>query len=115
MKFNYYYNFYLGIRGVGSGLIGRDGTKQDSLEQGLTKNLGLSLQIEPKENVILGKKGITLSCNVNAKQEITWLHNGVEAPPCGISRCTIFRNGALHFYKVQFYFYRYIRFPYLIY
>ncbi|XP_051165307.1 protogenin B-like isoform X2 [Leptopilina boulardi] len=63
------------------------------------ENWGLSLEIEPKGPVILGKKGTTLRCNVKSKQEITWLYNGNEAPPCGIARCSVHRNGTLHFYK----------------
>lgn len=88
-----------GIEEIAGGINERNGAKQDSLESNDSKNWGLSLEIEPRGIAILGKKGTTLSCNVKSKQEITWLYNGEEAPPCGISRCSVHRNGTLHFYK----------------
>ena len=50
--------------------------------------------------MILGKKGITLTCISGSNQNISWLYNGAPAPPCGIARCTLLRNGSLHLHKV---------------
>ncbi|XP_043479133.1 protogenin B-like isoform X1 [Leptopilina heterotoma] len=88
-----------GIEEIVGGINERNGGKQDNLDPNDSKNWRLSLEIESKGPVILGKKGTTLSCNVKSKQEITWLYNGDEAPPCGIARCSVHRNGTLHFYK----------------
>ena len=91
----------LGARGSGGSYNGKNGSKFDVLDLGLTKGTEPTLEIEPAGNVVLGKKGITLSCQSSGdNQHISWLYNGVPAPPCGIARCALLPNGSLHFYKV---------------
>lgn len=64
-----------------------------------TKGLGITLEIQPSGHVIIGKKGITLTCITDSNENITWLHNGVPALPC--SRCVLYSNSSLHVYKVD--------------
>ncbi|KAM0737223.1 Protogenin [Formica fusca] len=90
-----------GVKGIGGNISGRNVSKLDSSDAGLTKESGLTLEIQPSGHVILGKKGITLSCIAGSNETISWLHNGVPAPPCGLTRCVLLSNGSLHFYKKQ--------------
>lgn len=89
-----------GVKGVGGNISVRNVSKPDSSDTGLTKGSGLTLEIQPSGHVILGKKGITLSCISGLNENVTWLHNGIPAPPCGLTRCVLLSNGSLHFYKV---------------
>lgn len=90
-----------GVKGIGGNISGRNVSKPDSSDVGLTKESGLTLEIQPSGHVILGKKGITLSCIAGSNETISWLHNGIPAPPCGLTRCVLLSNGSLHFYKVH--------------
>ncbi|KAG5334508.1 PRTG protein, partial [Acromyrmex charruanus] len=90
-----------GVKGIGGNISGRNVSKSDSSDTGLTKGFGLTLEIQPSGHVILGKKGITLSCIAGSNETVTWLHNGIPAPPCGLTRCVLLSNGSLHFYKKQ--------------
>ncbi|XP_036143193.1 protogenin isoform X2 [Monomorium pharaonis] len=87
--------------GIGGNISGRNVSKVDSSDIGLTKGSRLTLEIQPSGHVILGKKGITLSCITGLNENVTWLHNGIPAPPCGLTRCVLLSNGSLHFYKKQ--------------
>ncbi|XP_025993555.2 protogenin isoform X2 [Solenopsis invicta] len=84
--------------GIGGNISSRNVSKLDA---GLTKGPGLTLEIQPSGHVILGKRGITLSCIAGSNETVTWLHNGIPAPPCGLTRCVLLSNGSLHFYKKQ--------------
>lgn len=90
---------FKGVKGIGGNISGRNVSKPDDV--GLTKGLGLTLEIQPSGHVILGKKGITLSCIAGSNETVSWLHNGLPAPPCGLTRCVLLSNGSLHFYKVK--------------
>ncbi|CAL1676693.1 unnamed protein product [Lasius platythorax] len=90
-----------GVKGIGGNISGRNVSKSDSSDAGLTKGSGLTLEIQPSGHVILGKKGITLSCIAGSNETVSWLHNGIPAPPCGLTRCVLLSNGSLHFYKKQ--------------
>ncbi|XP_070525899.1 protogenin isoform X2 [Cardiocondyla obscurior] len=90
-----------GVKGIGGNISGRNVSKLDSSDSGLTKGSGLTLEIQPSGYVILGKKGITLSCITGSNETVTWLRNGTPAPPCGLTRCVLLSNGSLHFYKKQ--------------
>ncbi|XP_071629557.1 protogenin [Temnothorax longispinosus] len=90
-----------GVKGIGGNISGRNVSKPDGSDAGLTKGSGLTLEIQPSGHVILGKKGITLSCIAGPNETVTWLHNGEPAPPCGLTRCVLLSNGSLHFHKVQ--------------
>ncbi|XP_015430760.1 PREDICTED: protogenin-like [Dufourea novaeangliae] len=89
-----------GVKEIGAGLHSKNISKPESFNNSPTKGSGITLEIQPSGHVILGKKGITLSCIAGSNQNITWLHNGVSAPPCGIARCTLLRNGSLHLHKM---------------
>lgn len=89
-----------GVKGIGGNFGGRNVSKPDVSDAGRTKGAGLTLEIQPSGHVILGKKGITLTCTAGANENITWLHNGIRAPPCGLTRCVLLKNGSLHFHKV---------------
>lgn len=89
-----------GVKEVGVGLHNKNVSKPENFNINPTKGSGISLEIQPSGHVILGKKGVTLSCIAGLNQNISWLHNGVPAPPCGIARCTLLRNGSLHLHKV---------------
>lgn len=89
-----------GVKGIGGNFGGRNVSKPDASDAGLTKGSGLTLEIQPGGHVILGKKGITLTCIAGSNENITWLHNGIQAPPCGLTRCVL-KNGSLHFHKVS--------------
>ncbi|XP_012283822.1 protogenin B isoform X2 [Orussus abietinus] len=90
-----------GVKGIGGGIIGKNGSKPEGLGIGTSGNSGISLEIEPGGHVVLGRKGITLNCLSVFGHDVSWLYNGVPAPPCGLARCTLLRNGSLHFYKKQ--------------
>ncbi|XP_032682628.1 protogenin-like isoform X1 [Odontomachus brunneus] len=90
-----------GVKGIGGNFGGRNVSKPDISDAGPTKGAGLTLEIQPSGHVILGKKGITLTCTASANENITWLHNGIRAPPCGLTRCVLLKNGSLHFHKKQ--------------
>lgn len=90
-----------GVKGIGGNISSRNVSKPDSSDAGLTRGSGLTLEIQPSGHVILGKKGITLSCIAGSNETVTWLHNGIPAPPCGLTRCVLLSNGSLHFYKVH--------------
>jgi len=92
-----------GVKGIGGNISGRNVSKSDSSDTGLTKGSGLTLEIQPSGYVILGKKGITLNCIAGSNETVNWLHNGIPAPPCGLTRCVLLSNGSLHFYKVHVY------------
>lgn len=92
---------FKGVKGIGGNISGRNVSKPDSSDVGLTKGPGLTLEIQPSGHVILGKKGITLSCIAGSNETVSWLHNGLPAPPCGLTRCVLLSNGSLHFYKVK--------------
>ena len=89
-----------GVKEVGVGLHNKNVSKPENFNINPTKGSGISLEIQPSGHVILGKKGVTLSCIAGLNQNISWLHNGVPAPPCGIARCTLLRNGSLHLHKM---------------
>ncbi|RLU22847.1 hypothetical protein DMN91_005125 [Ooceraea biroi] len=86
-----------GVKGIGGNVSGRNVSKLDGSDAGK----GLTLEIQPSGHVILGKKGITLNCVAGSNENILWLHNGMPAPPCGLTRCVLLPNGSLHFYKKQ--------------
>ncbi|XP_011633791.1 protogenin-like [Pogonomyrmex barbatus] len=88
-----------GVKGIGGNISGRNVSKQDS-DIGLTKRSGLTVEIQPSGHVILGKKGITLNCIADSNETVTWLYNGIPAPPCGLTRCVL-SNGSLQIYKKQ--------------
>ncbi|EFN87203.1 Protogenin [Harpegnathos saltator] len=90
-----------GVKGIGGNFGGRNVSKSDISDVGLTKGSGVTLEIQPGGHVILGKKGITLTCIAGSNENITWLHNGIQAPPCGLTRCVLLKNGSLHFHKKQ--------------
>lgn len=79
---------------------GKNGSKGDGLDLNLAKNSGQTLRIEPEGFVVLGKKGVTLNCLSGNNHGVSWLYNGEPVPPCGIARCSLLDNGALHFFKV---------------
>ncbi|XP_017797169.1 PREDICTED: protogenin-like [Habropoda laboriosa] len=89
-----------GIKEIGTGLHNKNVSKSESFNTSPTKGSGITLEIQPSGHVILGKKGITLSCIAGSNQNISWLYNGVPAPPCGIARCTLLKNGSLHLHKM---------------
>lgn len=94
--------FYtLGVKEIGTGLYNKNVSKSESFNISPIKSSGITLEIQPSGHVILGKKGVTLTCITGPNQNISWLHNGIPAPPCGIARCTILKNGSLHLHKVQ--------------
>lgn len=86
-----------GVKDLRGNISGRNISKGDGSDTGLIK----TLEIQPSGHVILGKKGITLSCIAGSNENVSWLHNGIPAPPCGITRCVLLHNGSLHFYKVS--------------
>ncbi|XP_017885613.1 protogenin-like [Ceratina calcarata] len=88
------------VKEIGTTLHYKNISKSDSLNISPTKGSGLTLEIQPSGHVILGKKGVTLNCITGSNQNISWLHNGILAPPCGIVRCTLLRNGSLHLHKM---------------
>ncbi|XP_012233250.2 protogenin-like [Linepithema humile] len=90
-----------GIKGIGGNISGRNISKGDGSDTGLIKASGLTLEIQPSGHVILGKKGITLSCIAGSNENVSWLRNGMLAPPCNLTRCVLLHNGSLHFYKKQ--------------
>ncbi|KAG7213439.1 hypothetical protein KM043_002717 [Ampulex compressa] len=90
-----------GVKGIGAGISNRNVSKTDNFDTNAGKSPGLTLEIQPSGHVILGKKGITLTCIGSSYQDIFWLHNGIPAPPCGLMRCSITPNGFLHLYKKQ--------------
>nr|XP_033336778.1 protogenin B-like [Megalopta genalis] len=89
-----------GVKEIGAGLHNINISKPESFNTSPTKGSGVTLEIQPSGHVILGKKGIILSCIAGSNQNVSWLHNGVSAPPCGIARCTLLRNGSLHLHKM---------------
>ncbi|XP_012138183.2 protogenin isoform X1 [Megachile rotundata] len=89
-----------GVKEFETSLHNKNVSKSESFNTSPTKGSGITLEIQPSSHVILGKKGITLSCIAGLNQNITWLHNGVPAPPCGITRCNLLRNGSLHLHKM---------------
>ncbi|XP_076239545.1 protogenin B isoform X2 [Calliopsis andreniformis] len=89
-----------GVKEIGAGLHNKNVSKPENFTINLTKGSDITLEIQPSGHVILGKKGITLSCITGSNQNVSWLHNGVPAPPCGIVRCTLLRNGSLHLHKM---------------
>ncbi|XP_076629376.1 protogenin B isoform X1 [Colletes latitarsis] len=89
-----------GVKEIGAGLHNKNVSKPENFNTSPTKSSGVTLEIQPSDHVILGKKGITLSCITGSNQNISWLHNGVPAPPCGITRCTLLRNGSLNLHKM---------------
>ncbi|XP_015114017.1 protogenin B [Diachasma alloeum] len=89
-----------GVKGP-SNLHGKNGPKGDSVDLRFAKNSGLTLPIEPSGNIVLGKRGVTLNCLASSNDNITWLYNGEQAPPCGVTRCGLLDDGSLHFYKKQ--------------
>ncbi|CAL7934192.1 unnamed protein product [Xylocopa violacea] len=89
-----------GVKEIGTNLHNKNVSKSENFNNSPTKGSGLTLEIQPSGHVILGKKGITLSCITGSNQNISWLHNGVPAPPCGIARCTLLKNGSLHLHKM---------------
>jgi len=91
----------LGVKGIGGNISGRNVSKGDGSDTGLIKTSGLTLEIQPSGHAILGKKGITLSCIAGSNENVSWLHNGIPAPPCGLTRCVLLHNSSLHFYKVS--------------
>ncbi|XP_043270057.1 protogenin B-like isoform X2 [Venturia canescens] len=91
-----------GVRGSSGVYSSKNGSKIEGSDLGLTKYSDFSLGIEPGGTVVLGKRGVTLSCQSSGNdQDISWLHNGVPAPPCGIARCGLLYNGSLHIYKLS--------------
>ncbi|XP_001603842.3 protogenin isoform X1 [Nasonia vitripennis] len=91
-----------------------NGSKSSSKESSSTaaaaleasvRGAGLSLDIRPRGDVVLGRKGVTLTCTGGLLQhspattELTWLHNGQPAPPCGGQRCSLLQNGSLRVFK----------------
>ncbi|XP_033200590.2 protogenin isoform X2 [Bombus vancouverensis nearcticus] len=89
-----------GVKEIGTGLHNKNVSKSESFNISPTKSSGITLEIQPSGHVILGKKGVTLTCITGPNQNISWLHNGIPAPPCGIARCTILKNGSLHLHKM---------------
>ncbi|KAK2586091.1 hypothetical protein KPH14_008375 [Odynerus spinipes] len=89
-----------GVKGIGTGISSRNVSKSDGSDADSTKGSAATLEIQPSGHVILGKKAITLNCVASSNQDISWLHNGKPAPPCGSTRC-IQRNGSLLFIKKQ--------------
>ncbi|XP_029047442.1 protogenin-like [Osmia bicornis bicornis] len=89
-----------GVKEFGTGLHNKNVSKSENFNTSPTKGSGITLEIQPSGHVILGKRGITLSCIAGSNQSISWLHNGVPVPPCGITRCTVLKNGSLHLYKM---------------
>lgn len=98
--YNFKYILYLGVKEIGIGLHNKNVSKSEGFNINLTKASGITLEVQPSGHVILGKKGITLTCITGSNQNISWLHNGISAPPCGITRCTLLKNGSLHLHKV---------------
>ncbi|XP_011311706.1 protogenin B isoform X1 [Fopius arisanus] len=90
-----------GVRGPSNNGHGKNGAKGDGLDVRFNKNSDLTLRIEPRGDIVLGKRGITLSCLASNNNNITWLYNDRPAPPCGITRCGLLDDGSLHFYKKQ--------------
>lgn len=93
--------YLTGIKGIGGNVNSRNVSKPDGPDVSSVKNSAVTLEIQPGGHVILGKKGITLSCIDGSNENISWLHNGMPAPPCGLTRCVLLSNGSLHFYKVH--------------
>lgn len=89
-----------GVKEIEAGLYNKNVSKAENFTINPSKGSGVTLEIQPSGHVVLGKKGITLSCISGSNQSISWLYNGVPAPPCGIVRCTLQRNGSLHLHKV---------------
>ncbi|XP_017758579.1 PREDICTED: protogenin-like [Eufriesea mexicana] len=89
-----------GVKEIGTGLHNKNVSKSEGFNISPTKGSGVTLEIQPNGHVILGRKGITLTCITGSNQNISWLHNGVPAPPCGIARCTLLKNGSLHLHKM---------------
>jgi len=90
---------FAGVKGIGGNANGRNVSKLDGSDA--ASNKALTLEIQPSGHVILGRKGITLNCITGSNENILWLHNGMSAPPCGLTRCVLLPNGSLHFYKVH--------------
>ncbi|KAG6802324.1 protogenin-like isoform X1 [Apis mellifera caucasica] len=89
-----------GVKEIGIGLHNKNVSKSEGFNINPTKASGITLEVQPSGHVILGKKGITLTCITGSNQNISWLHNGISAPPCGITRCTLLKNGSLHLHKM---------------
>ncbi|XP_011499958.1 PREDICTED: protogenin B-like [Ceratosolen solmsi marchali] len=83
------------VNGVGA----RNGSKSEGLEVGSAR-AALQLEVRPRGEVVLGRRGVTLSCTgPGAHGKLTWLHNDKAAPPCGTTRCSLVHNGSLRLYK----------------
>ncbi|XP_015514704.1 protogenin B isoform X2 [Neodiprion lecontei] len=88
-----------GVKGVSISHGGLNVSKPEILELERNERLGVMVEEEPNGSIVVGRRGAILNCSIGNNQNVSWLRNGLAAPPCGLVRCKL-RNGSLHFLKM---------------
>lgn len=91
---------YTDVKGIGTTSNNKGDLKSDGLNSTQNKHSKLMVEIQPHGDIVLGKKDITLNCLSDCGQDITWLYNGISAPPCDLIHCTLLQNGSLLLHRV---------------